>query len=179
MVEPEDITSGFSQMHENSRVAARRAAQHRAIDRQRIVDYVRSLGEAGATCDEIEVALDMRHQTCGPRCTELKRDGLLRETNLRRNTRSGSPAAVLVEGDGVPHPKASRLKRGRNRPKPGPVIVAAARMEAERAYHDFLADWRPAVEGAGGDSARFKQELDVVVRLVRKVALLEEREAAE
>lgn len=59
-----------------------------------ILDAIREYGPV--TCDEIEVALGMRHQTASARCSELLRDGLLVRSGERRVTRSGRNAAVLV-----------------------------------------------------------------------------------
>lgn len=50
----------------------------------------------GATCDEVEVALGLRHQTASARCYELKHMGWIYETNDRRPTRSGRKAVVLA-----------------------------------------------------------------------------------
>ena len=47
----------------------------------------------GLTCDEAEVALSMRHQTCSARFRELVQAGLIRQTGTRA-TRSGRQAAV-------------------------------------------------------------------------------------
>lgn len=48
----------------------------------------------GMTDDEVEVALDMRHQTASARRRELVKAGRVRDTGRRRNTRSGRPATV-------------------------------------------------------------------------------------
>lgn len=64
-----------------------------AIDRERILAYVRSAG--GATRDEIEVGLGMQGNTVRPRVWELVRAGKLVETEAKRKTRTGSWAAVV------------------------------------------------------------------------------------
>lgn len=51
-------------------------------------------GERGATCDEIEVALDLRHQTASARVRELALAELIFDTGQRRRTRSGRGARV-------------------------------------------------------------------------------------
>src|SRR4249919_1949633 len=48
----------------------------------------------GATCDEIEVALNLRHQTASARVRELALGGVIFDTGERRPTRSGRPARV-------------------------------------------------------------------------------------
>jgi hypothetical protein len=73
-------------------------------DRGRIVQQLDLTGLAGATCDQLEAALGMSHQTCSARCSELLRDGIaIRKWDQvhpfryeRRPTRTGCHAAVLV-----------------------------------------------------------------------------------
>lgn len=60
-----------------------------------IIDHLKRQGINGATCDEIEVALGLKHQTASARCSDLKNAKIVKE-NGRRKTRSGSTAAVLV-----------------------------------------------------------------------------------
>jgi len=50
--------------------------------------------EHGATCDETESRLFMRHQTCSARIRELVIRGKLYDTGERRLTRSKRPARV-------------------------------------------------------------------------------------
>ena len=65
-----------------------------------VYHFLASTGEAGATDDQIEEALDMRHQTASARRRELELRGLVlkqysRATGKRerRGTRSGLPLA--------------------------------------------------------------------------------------
>lgn len=51
-------------------------------------------GSLGATSDEVEVLLDMPHQSISARFTELEARGSLVATGLKRKTRSGRNAAV-------------------------------------------------------------------------------------
>lgn len=84
------------------------AAAHASIadDKTRIlrmvVDHVTSRGVHGATCDEIEQATGLSHQTASARCTEAVARGLLVRTALRRETRSGRKAAVLTSPQAAP-----------------------------------------------------------------------------
>lgn len=48
----------------------------------------------GLTCDEVEVQLDLRHQTASARIRELRSEGRIYDTGERRPTRSGRPAIV-------------------------------------------------------------------------------------
>lgn len=60
--------------------------------------HVRAQGARGATCDEIEEGLGLRHQTASARVRELAQAGLLKDSGERRATRSGRKAAVWTEG---------------------------------------------------------------------------------
>jgi hypothetical protein len=53
-------------------------------------------GSRGATSDEVEVALEMRHQTVSSRIWALGRRGVVRDSGQRRKTRSGRNAACWV-----------------------------------------------------------------------------------
>lgn len=64
------------------------------IIRKTILDYIRGCGEHGATCEEIEIALTIPHQSCSARCTELKNLKLVYQDGGRL-TRSKRRAAVL------------------------------------------------------------------------------------
>lgn len=69
-------------------VAASRTT-NRLRDRNRIIVHLASVPDA--TCDEVEVALEMNHQTCSARFSELKAAGLI-EPTTRRKTRTGAMA---------------------------------------------------------------------------------------
>jgi len=58
-----------------------------------IMSQIRFYWKHGATCDELECILNMPHQSCSARISELKRDGLIRKIGTRP-TRSGCQAAV-------------------------------------------------------------------------------------
>ncbi|NNG46551.1 MAG: hypothetical protein HKM86_05470 [Deltaproteobacteria bacterium] len=49
---------------------------------------------SGATCDEVEVGLGLRHQTASARLRELYLLGRLYQTDAKRRTRSGRKARV-------------------------------------------------------------------------------------
>jgi len=58
--------------------------------------FVKDRGYRGATCDEIEQGLDLKHQTVSARCTELLKAGQILDSGARRPTRSGRSARVYV-----------------------------------------------------------------------------------
>ena len=62
--------------------------------RTEILSFISSSG--GATDDEVESALSMRHQTASARRRELVLLGLVKDSRKRRPTRSGRNATVWV-----------------------------------------------------------------------------------
>jgi hypothetical protein len=64
--------------------------------RARVLGAIRDLGEHGAICDEIEVALEMTHQTASARVHELAWAAFIQDSGRQRKTRSGRAAIVWV-----------------------------------------------------------------------------------
>jgi predicted transcriptional regulator len=60
--------------------------------RARVLRHIREMG--GATCDEVEKVLDMRHQTASARIWELRKAGFIHDGGRTRKTRSGRSAVV-------------------------------------------------------------------------------------
>lgn len=81
---------------DTSKAAAESMEPHLGRLQQLIHDYYDSRRWYGATCDEAEAALEMRHQTCSARVKELRDKGLLVDSGERRKTRSHRSAAVYV-----------------------------------------------------------------------------------
>src|SRR5262245_4516850 len=79
-----------------SREAALRMARATPTMRERVYSFMLAQGSVGATDDEIEHALKMRHQTVSARRRELELDGRVAKTELRRRTSSGHSAAVSI-----------------------------------------------------------------------------------
>ena len=50
--------------------------------------------KGGMTCDEVEVALNMKHQTVSARIRDLRSEAAIRDYSERRRTRSGRNAVV-------------------------------------------------------------------------------------
>ena len=65
----------------------------------KVFHHVRNQGPHGATCDEVEVALSMKHQTASARICELKEKRLLIDSETTRLTRSKRAAIVYVSPD--------------------------------------------------------------------------------
>lgn len=91
---------------ETSREAAERISPLTSSIRIQIFEWIRERGRQGATCDEVEEALGLRHKTASARVCELVKTGALVESGERRKIRSGRTARVLV----VPIPGS--LRRG-------------------------------------------------------------------
>jgi hypothetical protein len=91
-----DITRRRHGGNVESGEAADSIAPDKARMRSQVVAFVTARGAVGATSDEVEIGLGMRHQTASARITEAKALGLLAATGRRRPTRSGRSAAVLV-----------------------------------------------------------------------------------
>lgn len=87
-----------------SKAAAHSMKESAGIIRRRIESFVSEQSD-GVTCDEIEQALELSHQTASARCTELKQQGRIvtRVTDagkaLTRPTRSGRAAKVFFTPD--------------------------------------------------------------------------------
>lgn len=75
-----------------SDAAAESVAPHAAKLRRLIWQHARNVGPL--TCDEAERNLDLSHQTCSARFTELRRCGALARTGTKRTTRAGRQAWV-------------------------------------------------------------------------------------
>lgn len=59
--------------------------------------FVEIKNRGGATCDELEMVLDLKHQTASARLNELATAGMIIDSSARRMTRSGCKAIVWVE----------------------------------------------------------------------------------
>jgi hypothetical protein len=94
-----DITRNYHGGNPESDAAWRSVRGHAGTVRLWVVRYVYRLGARGATCDEIERALDLSHQTASARVTEAKQRGEIVPNGERRRTRSGRHAAVYVDPD--------------------------------------------------------------------------------
>lgn len=94
----------FVPCSESSKEAAESVKQIAGNLRERVFGFICSRGYDGATCDEVEIALGLRHQTASARCRELvQQDLLTKRVNsvtgkpLQRPTRSGRNAVILFD----------------------------------------------------------------------------------
>lgn len=88
---------------DTSAAAAKSMATQATIMRDIIEAFVKNKRWVGATCDEIEKATKMRHQTASARIRQLVKMGRLKDSTFRRPTRSGRKATVWlwVAGPGI------------------------------------------------------------------------------
>ncbi len=90
-----DICRNYHGGNACSEEANARIHHDKAAIRNQILKYIRDCGADGATCDQIEIALELSHQTASARCAELKKLKLVIDSGGRRETRTGSKAAIL------------------------------------------------------------------------------------
>lgn len=76
--------------------AAALSVEPKALTLARVLAAIRACGAEGATCDEVEASLDMRHQSASARVNELGKHGAIADSGMRRLTRSGRKATVWV-----------------------------------------------------------------------------------
>lgn len=86
----------FVRGSDTSEDAARQIRPHAGRMAERVFEFVQAKGERGATVDEVEVELEMLHQTAGARVRELVLAGRLVDSENRRRTRTGRYGAVWI-----------------------------------------------------------------------------------
>ena len=86
-----DITRRYHRGNPRSTEAHEDTKVRKLRDQMRILRHPN-----GLICDEAEVLLNMSHQTCSARFSEMKAKGWIAPTGERRLTRSGSYADVMI-----------------------------------------------------------------------------------
>lgn len=84
-----------------SKYAAQSLVEAAPNCRIKVLLYIVSCGDRGATADEVECDLVMRQSTASPRVTELHQAGLTEDSGRVRDTRWGKPAIVWVATQAV------------------------------------------------------------------------------
>lgn len=67
--------------------------------RDRIYRYAVRMGGFGITADEVAAKSGLVHNRVAPRISELRKEGRLIETTIRRPTRLGKSARVLIAAE--------------------------------------------------------------------------------
>jgi len=96
----------FVRGSDTSESAAEQAAPFRMSLSNQVLAVIKRAGSHGVTDDEVEVRLDLRHQTASARRRELVLAGVIKDSGNRRPTRSGRQATVWTWIQ--PHPWAKR-----------------------------------------------------------------------
>lgn len=91
-----DPTANYHGGNPQSKYAHESIREHKERVLAAVVKTVRDAGPVGLTCDEIEIRLELSHQTVSARCTEAKARNLIVHSGRTRATRSGRSAAVYV-----------------------------------------------------------------------------------
>ena len=87
----------YARGSETSREAADSVEPYAGAWRGKVLDLIRRSAAQGATCDEVEQRLNLRHQTASARIWELRRLGWIQDGGVRRLTRANRRAVVWVE----------------------------------------------------------------------------------
>ena len=81
--------------HSNETTSKEAAKSVKPIVGKVAADVLRYIRERnGATCDEVECALELRHQTASARVCELRKAGAIFDSGEQRVTQSGRKAVV-------------------------------------------------------------------------------------
>lgn len=94
-----DITAGRHGGNRESTEAHLSVKEHAGALRILVVRFIYRQKALGATCDEVERALMLSHQTASARITEAKARAEIIASGERRTTRSGRKAAVYCDPD--------------------------------------------------------------------------------
>lgn len=81
---------------DTSRAAAEAIRPHVLRQQDRVLASISARHSDGMTCDEVEVALGLSHQTASARIRDLVKAGAIVDSDIRRPTRTGRKAAVYV-----------------------------------------------------------------------------------
>lgn len=86
---------------DTSLAAAEAIRPHAPRQQDLVLASIAARYSEGMTCDEVEVALSLSHQTASARIRDLVKAGAIVDSGQRRKTRSGRKAAVYVAKEGA------------------------------------------------------------------------------
>lgn len=86
----------YNKGSDTSRAAADVINPHLSRLEQIVFSFIAGQGRNGATCDEIELATNMSHQTTSARVRGLAKKARIMDSTARRWTRARRPAVVWV-----------------------------------------------------------------------------------
>ena len=88
----DDVTRHYHGGADTSSAAWESGRKKADADRKQIFAWIQGTG--GATCEECERALKLKHQTCSARITQLLADGRIFWNGRFKKTESGSNARI-------------------------------------------------------------------------------------
>jgi hypothetical protein len=86
----------YSNGVDTSNAAAASIEPHLPRLEQMVYDCIKGWGDDGLTCDSVELMTALPHQTASARIKSLVDRGVIKDTGLRRQTRSGRMARVYA-----------------------------------------------------------------------------------
>jgi hypothetical protein len=113
----DDITRNFHGGNVESAAAKELNRKQASQQRARITAIAKRRRKQGVTCDEAEQLLNMPHQSCSARFTELKRDGVFVPASITRPTRHGGNARVMLFSDAAASNTTASEIRHHERPR--------------------------------------------------------------
>jgi hypothetical protein len=154
-----------------SKAAAIAAEPRAGTVRRRVLDVIRDSGERGATDDEIEARLGLRHQTASPRRTELLNSGHVVDSGMKRRTRSGHDAIAWIAVRGEPIPPTSRGRRS------SPLAQVRAQLQQAEAALRIIAAEDELVRASGGawSLQAYERRRDVARAALEEIARIPRR----
>lgn len=91
-----DITRNYHRGSYNSEQANAAIQPQKKSLCDQIESYIESCGKTGATCQEAERDLGIKHQTCSARFTELRKAQRIYWNGLKRALPGSQPASAFV-----------------------------------------------------------------------------------
>ena len=91
------LKAPYARGSDTSKEAAESIEPSSGTLRAHVLGFIKRRGKRGMTCDELEHASGLTHQTASARINELMKLQAIRDSGKRRRTRSGRNAVVWVQ----------------------------------------------------------------------------------
>lgn len=95
-----DICRNYHRGNKNSTDANEFVQPTKKAMQERILDYITSRGKVGATCQEVERDLGLKHQTASARMAELKQSFQIHWNGLKRALPGSRAASAYTTSKG-------------------------------------------------------------------------------
>lgn len=99
----EDITRNYHRENKNSEDANQFVSPGKVAMQEQIYRYITGRGKMGATCQEVERDLKMKHQTASARCSEMQKPNAkyrLYKNGIKRALPGSQKASAYVSSPG-------------------------------------------------------------------------------